>query len=351
MFVNKYKHKVFIQVALPVIVIMLLASCKQHKEDSAIERSFYYWKSVFKITAPEQGQLNALQVKTLYVKFFDVDWDDATKQPLPKAVIRFADTSYKAFHIIPTVFITNECIQKIDTAQTEAAAVKITGLIRQIILSNSFKEIHEVQIDCDWTANTKEKYFTHLRHIKKLQPTTDLSVTIRLHQVKFYAKTGIPPADRGLLMCYNMGNLKNPATTNSILEVQELKKYIGHLSSYPLDLDVALPLFDWKVLFRNNVYSGLIENLPDTVFTNLFITKQDNRYQFLKDTLLQGYDFKKGDILRNEKPAYAEIIDAATAINKRLKNTRLRVSLYHLDAVILKKYSPNELEAIYNSMR
>jgi hypothetical protein len=148
-----------------------------------------------------------------------------------------------------------------------------------------------------------------------------------------------------------MGNLKNPATKNSIIETAELKKYVGNLSSYSLPLDVALPLFNWKVLFRNNVYTGLIENLPDSVLNSRFTTKQNNKFTILKDTLLQGYHLEKGDILRSEQSDYITVISAAEEINKRLKNTRPRVSLYHLDAVILNKYTLHELETIYNSLR
>ena len=143
-----------------------------------------------------------------------------------------------------------------------------------------------------------------------------ISATIRLHQIKFLAKTGVPPVSKGLLMCYNMGNLKNPATKNSIIETEELKKYIDNLAAYPLPLDVALPLFNWKVLFRNNTYAGLIQNLPDSLLTNPFISKAGNRYLFLKDSLLAGYPFKKGDVLRNEQSEYSEIISTAGAISK-----------------------------------
>ena len=151
-------------------------------------------------------------------------------------------------------------------------------------------------------------------------------------------------------MCYNMGNLKDPATKNSILETTELKKYIGNLSSYPLPLDIALPLFDWKVLYRNNFYKGLIQNLPDEAFSKSFSKKNDNNYQVLKDTLLQGYDLRKGDIIRNEQSDISEILAASKLINNQLKNTRLRVSLYHLDSLILSKYTNHELESIYNGL-
>lgn len=350
---NKYKYKVsnlIVKIVLLVITFFSF-SCNDKKAARTIEPSFYYWKSVFKLTPFEKQRLDSLNIKNIYIKFFDVAWDDATQQPLPVAKISFADTAYRPFNIIPTIFITNECIQKIDTVQIDLLAEKIMQLTKQIIFNNNFKEVPEVQFDCDWTAATKEKYFLLLHSFKKLKPNAAISATIRLHQIKYLSKTGLPPVDKGLLMCYNMGNLKNPATKNSIIETEELKKYTGNLAAYPLPLDVALPLFNWKVLFRNNTYAGLIQNLPDSLLTNSFTSKNGNRYLFLKDSLLAGYTFKKGDVVRNEQSDYSEIISTAEAISQKLKNTTLRVSLYHLDSLLLSKYSLHELETIYNSLR
>lgn len=349
--VNKYKYKLSISLML-IGITALVFSCKEKRANRGIERSFYYWKSVFKLTEPEQQKLEALDIKTIYIKFFDVDWSVAEQAPVP--VARLQQAGYipgKNINVIPTVFISNECIKKTDSSQVQQLAESMYKLTQGIINANGFDRIAEIQIDCDWTASTKALYFQLLQYTKKLWGKVPVSATIRLHQIKFLSKTGVPPVDRGLLMCYNMGNLKNPATKNSIIETAELKKYIGNLSSYSLPLDVAFPLFDWKVLFRNNVYNGLIENMPDSLFTSSFTVKTANRFTLLKDSLLHGYDLKKGDILRSEQSDYTEIISAAAEINERLKNTRPRVSLYHLDAVILNKYTLHELETIYNSLR
>jgi hypothetical protein len=335
-----------------LFALLVFFSCTQKREERKIERSFYYWKSVFKITDLEKQRLDSLQVKTIYVKFFDVDWDDKNNAPVP--VAKLQSTNYKLpdiIHVIPVIFITNGCIKKIDSSQLQKLADNMYSLIQEIITANSFNSIAEIQTDCDWTATTKDNYFNLLRNLKTLWKGIPISATIRLHQIKFLSKTGVPPVDKGLLMCYNMGNLKNPATKNSIIEAEELKKYIGNLSTYPLPVDVALPLFNWKVLFRNNVYTGLIENLPNEIFDNSFSIKKENRFELLKDTLLQGYHLKKGDVLRDEQSDYKEIVSAAGEVNKQLKNTRPGVSLYHLDSVILNKYTLHELENIYNSMR
>ena len=336
---------------LKLMILCTFFSCKEKKEPRQIEPAFYYWKSVLNISAFEKQKLDSLKVKTIYIKLFDVGWDDEENKPVPLAKLQPGKEKLPGgISIIPTVFITNECIQKIDSLQTKPLAEKIMELLKSLITEKNFYAIPEVQIDCDWTASTRDRYFDILKNIKSLKPNAKLSCTIRLHQIKYIAKTGVPPVDRGLLMCYNMGNLKNPATKNSIIETEELKKYTSNLADYPLPLDVAFPLFNWKVLYRNNFYTGLIQNLPNAAFNNSFSTKTGTRYLVLKDTLLQGYDLRKGDIIRDEQSNIKEILAAAHVISKQVRNTQLRVSLYHLDSVILNKYTIHDLESIYNSM-
>ncbi|MEP7238089.1 MAG: hypothetical protein ABI685_09500 [Ferruginibacter sp.] len=343
-------YSTVLKLLVPVLLFSLNA-CNEKAEPRQITPSFYYWKSVLNLTNFEKQKLDSLKVKTVYLKFFDVDWDEGTGQPVPVAKLQVSGYKLQAdISIIPTVFITNECISKIDTSQVKKLAENIVDLIAEIKKLNSFDSIPEIQIDCDWTESTKEKYFKLLNNLKPKNTNYKLSATIRLHQIKYINKTGVPPVDRGLLMCYNMGNLKDPGTKNSILETDELKKYTANLSNYPLPLDVGLPLFDWKILYRNNAYSGLIKNLPAAVFTNSFCSKTGNRYRILKDTLLQGYDLRQGDMIRDEQSDIKEVLSAGAEIGRQLKNTALRVSLYHLDSVILSKYSTHELESIYNSL-
>ncbi|MEP6712172.1 MAG: hypothetical protein ABJA37_07150 [Ferruginibacter sp.] len=334
---------------IPLLSGFLVSSCNHKiKQQRTVTRSIYYWKSIFKLSAFEKQKLDSLKINTIYLKLFDVDWDASSASPAPVAQIQIADKEFlQQKNIIPTVFITNECIYKIDNTQTAEVANKIVKLMDNISAINQFKKVKEIQIDCDWSSGTKDKYFSILKTLKHLDTAILISATIRLHQIKFMAKSGVPPVDKGLLMCYNMGNLKNPATGNSIIETNELKKYISNLTNYPLPLDVAFPLFEWKVLFRKGNYAGLIQNLPDRILSKSFVTIKTNRYSFLKDTLLNGYEFKKGDFLRNEKSSYDEIIAAAKIINNKLPGKNFRVSLFHLDSLTLSKYSNNELENIY----
>ena len=205
-----------------------------------------------------------------------------------------------------------------------------------------------MQIDCDWTKNTKDKYFNFLKEITT-QPflqNKKLSTTIRLHQLKFRSEAGIPPVSKGLLMCYNMGNLKNPDIANSIIDNTELAKYISNARTYPLPLDIALPLFDWFVWFHKNEYKGLVHN-----YVLEGIKKTKEKIIFNKDTIINGILFRKGDWLRHEESKMDVLKKAAKEIRNKISFEKQTIILYHLDAQILKKYTNHELENLYNSFR
>jgi hypothetical protein len=336
------------------LFLLFGCSCNNQPADNiTAEPSFYHWKSVFAPSAPELKMLKEQHVQTLYLHFFDVSWNADIGEPSPIAQLRIPDSSIfarESLGVIPTVFITNECIQKIRIEQCEPLAGKILSLINGIIKINGIQPVAEVQIDCDWTASTKEKYFLLLQALQKKDSIRLYSATIRLFQVKYANTTGVPPVKKGLLMCYNMGNVKNPAVNNSILDPGELKKYINGLDKYPLPLDVAFPLFNWYVLFRNNVYTGLLRDLPEDEL-NKICSRQQNRFTLLADTNWRGVDLKKGDVLRYENSSYADIMAAAALVKEKLGNRKLRLSLYHLDSLILKKYTSNEIENIFGSLR
>lgn len=318
-------------------LLVVFIQCSQKKP--AIQRSFYYWKSVFKTTDAEQNTLDSLSIKKLYVKFFDIALQN--DKPQPVAVIQFAKPPSTA--IIPTVFITNQTLEKISLNAVDSLATNIIQLIRDIQLVNNLDTFKEIQIDCDWNRNTKEKYFRLLSLIKQHDYIKDkiLSATIRLHQVKYSLQTGVPPVDKGLLMCYNMGNLTNSSTTNSIIDPSELAKYASHISNYMLPLDIALPVFDWYVWFRNNNYKGLVR-------TSAIKSTPLKDIKFDKDTIISGYSFNQHDRLRYEGSKIEDLKVAADMISKYLSLENFSVVLFHLDEEQLEKYSIHELEAIFN---
>lgn len=351
----RFMQKIRLYIGLAVFFISFIScNVKTAEKQREISRSFYYWKSVFELTDFEKQEIKDLKIEALYVKFFDVGWNATKSKPTPIAVIRIKDKDFfkeDKQQIIPTVFITNETLYKINIAQCKGLAADILNLIRGICTTNEIQNVREIQIDCDWTAETKEKFFSIIDNLKVSDSSYNYSATIRLHQIKYVERAGVPIVNRGMLMAYNMGNLKNPGIKNSILEVDELKKYSSYISNYPLPLDVALPLFDWCVIFRNGVYVGLMQNLDIKDLKELVLEKGDNKYLVKRDSIVNGFEFKMNDVIRHEKSDYKEVIAAANIIAKQLNSISFRVALFHLDSTVLKKYTTNELENIYNSFR
>ena len=289
----------------------------------------------------EQEVLKQHSVQKLYIKFFDIAWDESGRKARPIARIIFTDTPTLR-EIVPVTFITNQALEKTNPEDIDSLALKTISLVREIISVNHLPDFNELQIDCDWTKTTKDKYFQLLRVIKNQIKDKTVSATIRLHQLRFSPKIGVPPVDRGLLMCYNMGNLTHPGTRNSIIEKQELEKYIPHIKSYQLPLDVALPLFDWYAWFRNHKFRGLVRS-------SSFETGKHQNWNFEKDTSLGGYHFKKGDQLRYENSDPQVIKKSAELLEKQISSANFSVVLFHLDEYQLRKFTSNELEDIFHS--
>ncbi len=109
------------------------------------------------------------------------------------------------------------------------------------------------------------KAFIHLNRSTNfnLPKNIAVSATLRLHQIKYHQKTGVPPVRKGILMFYNMGSPTRMDVQNSMLDLDIAKQYIGNLESYPLPLDVALPLFSWGVLFHHQHFIMLVNNLRE----------------------------------------------------------------------------------------
>lgn len=325
------------------LFILALQACKTH-DDIAVHRGFYYWKSRFATDSTELNALRELKTEKLYIKFFDVAWNDLRKSPEPVAKIDFTTAIPAGLEVIPVVFITNETLQQANANDIENLGLNIPKLIGSMLDNSKIRTPNEIQVDCDWTAGTREKYFLLLKQLRKsgLFQNKTLSVTIRLHQVKYVSETGIPPADRGLLMCYNMGNLRKPETKNSIIETATLEQYIGNMKTYPLPLDIALPIFDWWVWFQQNDYKGLIHG--DALQLPIDAAK---KWRCRKDTTINGYTFKAGDWLRYENSPVETNIQIVSLLKQQLNTKDLNVILYHLDTKTLTHYETSDLESFY----
>ncbi len=306
------------------------------------QAAFYHWQTRFDLSAAESDYLAALHVQKLYLKCFDVDWQNGA--PYPTAILQM-ESDLNAYELVPTIFITNRTLLEIEATQLPDLAQKIADKILQVFPKSRFQE---VQFDCDWSGDTQQKYFELLRLLRQQFPKKTLSATIRLHQVKFFERTGVPPVDRGMLMCYNVGKIDDWISENSILDSDIVRQYLTNFEEYPLVLDVALPMFHWGLLFRDMELSRIFNNLraEDLEDSTRFQAFTENRYEVIKDTYLNGHYLYEGDRIRLEYITQAELIRTARLLSEQLPFAARHISFYHLDTTTIQQHPHENLELI-----
>lgn len=333
---------------VPFFGLFFVVSC--HKPEKEVKTSFYHWQTRLQFTQTEKNYLNQLGVQNLYVKFFDVDWDAVSGRAIPVAQLQLEEKDLEGLQIIPTIFITNRTFQHLNEVATDTLAQRIRRKIFQLAEDLDQGQIQEIQIDCDWTASTRALYFRLLEQLKQDLQTQGvlLSVTIRLHQIRYPEQTGVPPVERGMLMCYNTGELEKWEENNSILESQTVAPYLKRLGEYPLSLDLALPIFSWGVLFRDGRMIRLLNDLQadDLTDATRFKRLNDNRYEIVKSTFLRGYYLYQGDRLRLETVSVEELKDNIALLRSDWPTPVFRLAFYHLDTSTIKHYPYEQLDSL-----
>lgn len=293
--------KILIILAIGFLIAIFMFIENQKKENLTF--SFYHWENSFKEKNIKEK---------LYIKVLDIAY--STKLEIIKS-----DLQEKPKDFIPVVYITNETMQNVDFSLVSNAIIQ--GL-------KNYK-FNELQIDCDWSGSTQSNYFKLLEDLKtKLNKT--LSATIRLHQIKYYTKTGVPNVDYGVLMYYNMSNIADFNTKNSILDNDIAKKYHYNFDNYPLKLKLALPLYSQAIQFRENKALSIFEGVEKNDFDSNFIEISDNLYKVLNSTYFQGRYVYKDDIFRFEDTKEKELKIALNDFLKLSDNRFNEVIFYTL---------------------
>ena len=207
----------------------------------------------------EKAFLAQYHINKVYCRYFDVVMND-DGEPKPNATISFSDTLPDSIEIIPTVYITEDCMHETH----EGLAEKIVKRIQQMNETNDIRNVREIQIDCDYTSKSRKRYYQFLEEVRRFweagntsqtSPSSQssqssetrsassarLSTTIRLHQLAMEA----PPVDYGALMIYNTGDPRKWEERNPILDFRDVGPYLKRLDDYPLPLAAAYPVFQW----------------------------------------------------------------------------------------------------------
>ncbi len=336
-----------------IVCVLFLASCTKENKVEQVERAFYYWKSDNYLDENLAKEVNELNVRKIYYKFFEIDYSETMgNYPFAKNNPRsYSFEKLDSVTIVPTIFIKNGIFQFNDEKSLDKLADNIVFLIDKYHKeeNNSIFEYNEIQIDCDWTKSTKDKYFYLLKKIKELSHK-QISCTLRLYPYKYPEIMGIPPVDKVSLMCYNLIKPLSQKDKNSILDIAELKKYLDKRRSYPKHLDVALPVFYWTQLYQNNHFEELLDVSSEDI-KGFSKPIKPLWYEITKDTSL-NYDtyFKVGDQVKCEEVSKTTLDEAIALIKKNVmldKNTT--ISLFHLDSNTFKKYNNEEISGFYSS--
>ncbi len=329
-----------------------MSGCKEDKP-RMVKTAFYHWQTDFDLSDFEKDFIDKTKSEKLYVKFFDVDWNG--KEAIPMASLNVKSEARAGQEIVPTIFITNRTFKHLKEEEVSDLAEKVLGKIKRIFDNFNDAELREIQFDCDWSESTRVAYFSFLELIntKLSEENVQLSATIRLHQIKFFERTGVPPVTRGMLMFYNTGELRNFETENSILDLKTAEKYLVNFDKYPLPLDLALPLFRWGVLFREGkmirLLNGLSEmDLRDTTF---FEKRTKQRFVVSENTYLAGHYVYKKDKIRLEQITQSKLDSAVQILQPILPMNDLALTFYHIDSTIIQQFSTQNLLHLSNQLK
>lgn len=369
------------------VLLFVVLSSGNRENDHKVIRSFCYWKTNLYFQEEDDSLVNKLDVKHMYVRFFDVDYNPYSKEPLPVATIWDISFNKSNPEITPSIFITNEVVLKSDTKQLDSLAVRMAKRIEQIgkkmndtkadiIASNivypkdyykqkDYKPLNydsvrsaesaklkvafkEILIDCDWTEKSQKNYFYLLKQIKSQLPSSKIAATIRLWQYKYASKAGIPPVDKGLLMCYNITKPDDLQTKNSIATSEELAQYITH-DDYKLKLDIALPLYSWAVAFRGNQFKGILSDYDQLIKDTSKVKKTSDTQYVLQDDVLVGQTYlRNGDEIRIEKISDSELDKMISIIKNKIQiDNQTKVTFFSFDKKYINDYGTENISNYY----
>jgi hypothetical protein len=334
--------------------IILLVSCsniekkfskKPSKEHSI---SFFYWKVKFDPGKEDRDFLDRLGTKKIYARFFDVVWDAGKKQALPADKIIF-DTGKIKYEIIPVVFLTSKTLENIESGKIPELSSNIAKEIAGLSEKNDLR-IKEIIIDNDWTKLTGDKYFKLLRYIKKYfgdnGKNIRVSSTVRLHQLKYYRETGVPPVETGYLMIYNTFSPTDYTDKNTIFDVNSVKRYVN-TDRYPVKLTACFPLFSWAIQYDANkkfirLYEGINGN---DLKNNVNFRKSGNIFTAANDSDLMNKKVFKGDFIKFDGIKTSDIKKIFGIISqKKLYNNE--IIFYNYDTDSLKKQGLYDVKKI-----
>ena len=344
-----------------VLALVLVAGCGHGRRAPGPppRRAFYYWRTTFTLSPAEQRALADVGAARLYLRLFDVEWRGELDGPATMGPVT-APTPLAAqlpatVEVVPVVYLRNELFTRAPAARVGEVArwtwQEVRGRAAVLGLAP-----HELQLDCDWTESTRDRFFAFLTELGTLARAdgVELSATIRLHQIKYRERTGVPPVSRGMLMFYNMGTFSPDPEERAIFDAASARRYLQRLAGYPLPLDVALPIWSWTIHLRDDQVVDLLQSTdPDELPALDFVRAAGpDRYEVTRTAFLHGNLLRAGDVLKIEVTAPADTLAAARMLAPRLAPvaTPRTVALFDLSERNLRRHATDDLDLVFRSV-
>lgn len=251
-FVAQMKTSRLLTTFLFALLCLLTTGC-QRSSRLADGNAVYYWRTEWRLDSVETAFLCRHKIDRVFCRYFDVVMDDATAEPKPNATITFGAPMPEGIEIIPTVYITEDCMH----ARHEDLARKLVQRVVQMNETHDISGVRELQIDCDYTHNSRRTFYAFLEEVRSeaRHHHLRLSATIRLHQLAM----PVPPVDYGVLMLYNTGDPQRFDERNPVLDSRDVQPYIRYLDGYDLPLATAYPVYAWQ----RTIYGVRIEHVVE----------------------------------------------------------------------------------------
>ena len=282
---------------LLLLTLLLLTGCRKQQPELEVCNAVYYWRTDLCLDSTERAFLQQHNIKKVYCRYFDVVMKESSsryEEPMPNATLTFSDTLPSGVEMVPTVYITEDCMHN----RHEGLAKKLVERIRQMNETNNISGVKEIQIDCDYTSRSRKIYYEFLKEVSQEWPT--VSTTIRLHQLQMPA----PPADYGVLMLYNTGDPRRFMERNPVLDLRDVQPYQRHLGDYSLPLAAAYPVYRWV----RHIHGVRVEHTVDST----------------------------------------EILQVKQAVEQQRLALSRTIITYHLDKENIERYKPDTYEKIYS---
>jgi hypothetical protein len=308
-----------------------------------VHPAFYYWKTILQLDKDDIDHFESLGIQRLYVRFFDLTWNDVAGQPVFSNQVVISKMATNQIQIIPVIYISGDAIKAVKEADLGSLAVHILQAVYKISKKISATALPELQIDCDWVPDDKAKYFGLLEEIEKRKNLISsglvISATIRLHQIKYSDRTGVPPVEKGVLMVYHTDSPFVLQEKSTILNWDSVKKYLKTIESYPLNMDVALPIFNWVVQYDSHGKFIRILEDPNIVLdkNNQLKSSGRNIYVAVEDTFLGDMRVMRGDFLKKDEVEPTDLFKTIGFLRDRLKNREMNLILFHYNGRAIEK--------------